>query len=46
MVMVMAMASLSGCTFADDYKSMIDVVKALGTTSAGTVSPPNPIIDL
>jgi len=27
--------TLTGCTFADDYKSMIDLVKTLGTTSAG-----------
>lgn len=26
---------LNGCSFADDYKSMIDIVKTLGTTAAG-----------
>jgi len=27
--------TLNGCSFAEDYKSMIDLVKTLGTTSAG-----------
>lgn len=27
--------TISGCSFAEDYQSMIDIVKGLGTTSAG-----------
>lgn len=41
--------TLDGCTFAEDYKSMIDVVRHLGTTDAGPkifVAIPPPLMQL
>merc|ERR1719482_2582049 len=41
--------TLDGCTFADDYKSMIDVVRHLGTTDAGPkifIAIPPPLMQL